>query len=130
MNLDVEDDYMVFDNLVTLTHQGADDVTVFYDNLTYKRGNNTRPIKNCLIRQVSERIVGAVRQIFERGKSVTNDNIPLVDTVIEIPKKEATVPVEVNDILIDEVNGLKFLVLAVDQATLRSRIRAACRSTA
>lgn len=127
-----ENDYLVFDGLEELTLVHGIDVQIDYSTDRLHKSIVTTKVKNCLIRQVSERLSSTVRQIFERGKSIGNDSIPLADTVIEIPIAEAT-DVTFGDTLTKfDVAGnvkLKFTVLAVDKATLSTRWRAACRST-
>lgn len=132
LRFDPKDDYLVFDGLeeLTLDHATATHIDYSEDKLT--RTTSRSVVKNCLIRQMSERLSNTVRQIFERGKSIGNDSIPLVDTVIEIPVQEAE-SIAITDSItkLDTAGNVlqRFTILAFDKATLGSRWRAACRST-
>ena len=125
-------DYLVFDGLEELTLEHSTAVNIDYNTDKLTRTTSSSKVKNCLIRQMSERLSNTVRQIFERGKSIGNDSIPLVDTVIEIPVAEAA-DISITDAVIklDAAGNVlqRFTILAFDKATLGTRWRAACRST-
>ncbi len=128
-------DFMLFDGLKpiklyqSLGNPPALNTTTFVVSTNEFEFN----IAHALFRQVSTRNVGSVRQIFERGKSVTQDEIALVDTVVEIPVSELKdnlgnlVEMQLHARIVDEA-GSKWTVLGYDKATMGSRWRAACRS--
>lgn len=131
--LDLDDDYEIFDGKVDLQlHlKKQQNQNIDFTTGTLESSKAVSIVEDCLIRQVSERLAQTVRQIFERGKSVTNDAIPLVDTVIEIPVKNcAELTIGSHLFKLDEDNNPveRWEVVAFDKATLRTRWRAACRS--
>lgn len=128
----IGNDYKAFDGLLSLQYRSGGPNNVNLTTGRISRSDNETPIHNCLIRQMSDRLVGTVRQIFERGKSVTMDSIGITDTVIEIPVQELTVKLAINDTILRYKDGLiltKYTVLAYDLATLETRWRVACRVT-
>jgi hypothetical protein len=128
----IADDYKAFDGLLSLQYRSGGPNNVNLTTGRISRSDNETPIHNCLIRQMSDRLVGTVRQIFERGKSVTMDSIAITDTVIEIPVQELTVELAINDTILRYKDGViltKYTVLAYDLATLETRWRVACRVT-
>jgi len=122
----IQDDFMVFDGLTNLKLAHEDQLaSIDFQNGKYDANVYTIDVPGCLIRQMSERLVGSVRQIFQRGMSIGNDNTDLVDTVIDVPKANAP-KININDQLCD--GERQWQVLGVDLATLGTRIRCACRS--
>lgn len=128
---DVADDYLLFDGLMQLElHLKVTEPNIDFDSMTLQSSTKVSTVEHCLIRQMSERLSGTVRQIFERGKSIGNDAITLVDTVIEVPVIEAPT-MAINSYFIRKEEGIiteRWEVIAMDKATLRTRWRVACRS--
>ena len=125
----IKDDYKIFDGLVTLrlVHRTTQEVDFDTGQLNTQR--TWEDIEGCLVRQLSERQTGSVRQVFEKGKSITADNYQLVDTTIEVPRKEGRV-IEVGDVFeqtLEDGKVKKWAVLSLDFATLDTRHRLGCR---
>ena len=128
----IANDFQIFDNKITLYAVHLDNATVSLDFANTKFNCTTVEtlLENCcLVRQISERETGTVRQLFERGKSITNDMTQMMDTIIEVWKPNLAL--KPGDRLEQRGEGalvLKiWMVLAVDDATLNTRLRAGCR---
>ena len=129
----IANDFKIFDNKITLYAVHLDNETVSLDfvNTTFNCSVVETLLEDCcLVRQISERETGTVRQLFERGRAVTNDQTQMMDTIIEVWKPGTIL--KPGDKL--EQRGLgalvlkTWMVLAVDDATLNTRLRAGCRS--
>lgn len=134
MSLDLSRDFEVFDfkrDDLWLLHQDKDTVTIDHTNTKFTNHQQETQLKNCLVRQISDRTIGTVRQVFERGRSITADSIQIQDTIIEVPIFGNAIPAE-GDTIERRVPGdqkalEKWMVLAVDSATNNTRTRTACR---
>ena len=134
MSLDLSRDFEVFDfkrDDLWLLHQDKDTVTINHSTTQFTNHQKESQLTNCLVRQISDRTIGSVRQIFERGRSITADSIQVSDTIIEIPTFGNDEPSE-GDVIErrapNEQKALeKWTVIAVDSATNNTRIRTACR---
>lgn len=131
-DLDLNDDFAIFDGLKTLValHRDNKSVSLNFTTTTFQSAVEETVLTDCcLVRMISDRQSGAVRQLFERGKSITNDQIQMMDTVIEVWNR--TVVLKPGDTL-EERNGnavvKSWMILAVDDATLATRWRCGCRS--
>ena len=129
----IADDFKIFDNRITLyaVHRDSESVTLDFTNTTFNSTEVETKLEDCcLVRQISERETGTVRQLFERGKSITNDQVQMIDTIIEVWKPGTII--QPGDRLEERGEGAlvlkKWMVLAVDDATLNTRLRAGCRS--
>jgi len=135
MQLNLENDYKIFDNKITLEYHSSKATNVNLTTGKMTQDHQGYELNDCLIRQISDRLSGTIRQIFERGKSVTVDSINMIDTVIEIPPTELVrnnINLEINDKLKRYKDGIlvkTYIILGYDIATLESRWRAACRAT-
>src|SRR6478609_6166199 len=109
---DIADDYLCFDGLeeITLTQSvtPSDASNPSLDTTTGIITPNEVDIviPHALRRQISQRNVGSVRQIFERGKSVTQDEISLADTIFEVPIAELS-QITINARVVD-ASGQKY----------------------
>jgi hypothetical protein len=124
------DDWMMFDGLTTLTlkHRGVQ-IPDFARGVLSTDVVESTLVENCLIRMVSNRLTGTMRQIFERGKSIDADSIQLADTIISVPKISG-VEIQISDTLEQTVSDgvvRKWQILAIDDATLNTRYRLGCR---
>lgn len=134
MELDLSRDFEVFDfrrNDLWLLHQDKNTVSVNFTNTKFSNHQIEVQLKDCLVRQVSDRTLGSVRQVFERGRSITADSIQVQDTIIEIPTLNNVKPAEGDTIQMRAPDSQQVLeswtVLAVDSATNNTRTRTACR---
>ncbi len=135
MDLDLHDsladDYLIFDNKVDLTLKHTTSQLANFSTGKFVQDVTEEIIRDCLIRQMSDRQAGTVRQIFEKGKSISNDSVQFVDTIIEVPVDDIRV-IQVNDTLVQTLeNGTKkvWQILSIDIATLGTRHRLGCRKT-
>ncbi len=144
IGLDIEDDMDVVDARQTLrlTRKGAQRLNV--DTGEVASLDVVIDIPGCLINMLSGREMSSVRQVFQRGMSITDDKLKLIDTSIDIPARPILVPgadgnpVETaftvrNDDLLTEVlddgsTGREWSIVAFDLATFSSRWHVACRS--
>lgn len=122
----LQDDWRIFDNTITLTLVRRTGQEVDFDLQNLSSTTTTEECEGCLIRQISKRETGSVRQVFERGKSITADNYQLSDTAVEVPLKEGRV-IKIDDQL-HAPDGRKWKILAIDYATLNTRYRLGCRT--
>jgi hypothetical protein len=126
----IKDDYKFFDNTRTLklVHRSTQDVD--FDQRKITSFLVEEELEYCLVRQLAERNTAAVRQIFEKGKSITADSYDLVDTIIEVPVKEGRV-IDLEDTIQETMPDgsiRKWAIVSMDFATLNTRHRLGCRS--
>ena len=88
--------------------------------------NKIYTFNNALIRQISERDNRAVKQLRQFMQSVQNDDFNLMDTIIELPLRE-DVKIVHGDVIESDLMGTKYVVIAVDTCTLRTRWRVGAR---
>lgn len=129
MDLDLHDslldDYLIFDNKVDLVLKHTTAQAPNFATGKLVQDVTTEIIKDCLVRQQSDRQAGTVRQIFEKGKSISNDSVQFVDTIIEVPFNSLRT-IEINDTL-TQADGAVWEILSLDLATLGTRQRLGCR---
>lgn len=84
---------------------------------------------NALIRQISERDNTSVRQLRTSMLAVQNDDVHTFDTIIELPLRD-DVTVQTNDMIHSDKLQTKYIIVAVDTCTLKTRIRVGARRLA
>lgn len=139
LDLDIDDDMEVVDGQQTLrlTRRGAQRFDKETGEVTSL--DLVLDVPGCLINMISAREMSSVRQVFQRGMSITDDKLKLLDTSIDIPARPILVdgmqvPVDVrNDDSLQEVNddgslGREWMVIAADGTTFGTRWHVACRS--
>lgn len=84
---------------------------------------------NALIRQISERDNTSVRQLRTSMRAIQNDDVHTFDTIIELPLRD-DVTVQTNDMIYSDMLQTKYIIVAVDTCTLKTRIRVGARRLA
>ena len=84
---------------------------------------------NALIRQISERDNTSVRQLRTSMLAIQNDDVHTFDTIIELPLRD-DVTVQTNDMIYSDKLETKYIIVAVDTCTLKTRIRVGARRLA
>jgi hypothetical protein len=79
-----------------------------------------------ILRQQDARNGGAVKQVYERGKSMSNEHVGFVDTYIEAPANQIPA-VFTDDIITNPACGDQWTVVSFDRVTLKTRWKIACR---
>lgn len=139
LDLDIGDDMDVIDGQQTLrlTRRGQEKLDAATGEVNSL--DLVVDVPGCLINMISAREMSSVRQVFQRGMSITDDKLKLLDTSIDIPAVPVLVdgqwvPIEVlNDDSLQEVNddgslGREWMVIAADNTTFGTRWHVACRS--
>ena len=142
--LDIDDDMDVVDGRVTLrlTRKGEQRLTIATGEVHSL--DMIIDIPNCLVNMLSGREMSSVRQVFQRGMSITDDKLKLIDTSMDIPARPVDVqgpdgnPVETafvvrnddipTEILADGSQGREWTIVAYDLTTFGTRWHLACRS--
>lgn len=142
--LDIDDDMDVVDGRVTLrlTRKGEQRLTIATGEVHSL--DLILDIPGCLINMLSGREMSSVRQVFQRGMSITDDKLKLIDTSMDLPARPVNVPgadgnpvetpfVVRNDDVLTEICddgslGREWTIVAYDLTTFGTRWHLACRS--
>ena len=130
LDFDISDDIGVMDGNVplVLTHLGQAIMQTATDGSLIPQLQSVDinyPFSG-IIRQQDARNGGAVKQVYERGKSMSNEHVGFVDTYIEAPTNQLPF-VSADDIITDAESGNRWTVLSFDRVTLQTRWKIACR---
>lgn len=88
--------------------------------------NKIYAFDHALIRQISDRDNRAVKQLRLFMQSVQNDDMPTMDTIIELPMRD-DVTILSGDVVVADLIGTSYIVIAVDHCTLKTRWRIGAR---
>lgn len=104
----------------------TDNVVVDITKGTAIPENKVYTFNNTLIRMVSERDNRSVRQLRLFMQAVQNDELPTIDTIIELPRRD-DVEIRTGDQIHADMLQTKYSVIAIDDCTLKTRWRLGAR---
>lgn len=137
MDLNTSEDFCIIDGLETcflMKTRNIEDGTISFDpdSGQYSSGNSVEnskiEMKECLFRLIGERNQSLVKQVFQRGVALAALDFSVADCVIELYNQLELFPkIEMQDIILREDTGEKYVLLAKDISKQTKRIRLACR---
>lgn len=125
----IADDHIIFDNKVSITveHNVRNKTTsgVNFTTGTFEAGVVIFTVDNCLFRGLNYRTVGTTKQIQERMAAVQKDEIPKIDSVVEVPcdSLDTVRNIIAGDKITNNETGELWRVVSVDLVTLLNRLR-------
>ena len=122
----IANDHLLFDNKVSITIEHVI-ASKFTNNLnfvsgTFEAGVEIQVVNDCLFRGLNYRTVGSIKQITDRMASVQKDEIPKIDSVVEIPTVNQ-VHISAGDKIINNDTKEEWRVVSIDLVTLLNRLR-------
>lgn len=110
-------------------YRKTDNIVVDFTQGTAIPEEKVYTFDNALIRQISERDNTSVRQLRTSMLAIQNDDVHTFDTIIELPLRD-DVTVQTNDMIYSDMLQTKYIIVAVDTCTLKTRIRVGARRLA
>ena len=123
----IGNDWKIFDNSFTgIVIHNRKDTKPDFTTGTIAASEVSTEVEGCLYRDVAIRNNTSIRQLHEREASIQQDTFYTADFVVEIPQLDGLL-IDEGDKFIDQDTGKKYNIVAVDLATLTTRIRVALR---
>lgn len=120
----IADDFGLFDRLEDVVHQHfLREANLDFVAGTSTPGEETHTITGCLFRSSNSRVSQSVQKIRERFRAIQDDEIPKLDTVLEIPVVNTIVKPDDGDFITRVSTGQRYQIIAVDYCVFETRYR-------